>query len=84
MAAAGAWPKPTKINLIDGTWTRNLPKTLHTSYISTLTLLTYFSSALHKIILSLSYDPVSYTSGDYFSCLQVSLALYTPSLRGES
>ena len=60
------------------------PKTQHTSYVYTLTLLKYFSSALHNIILSLSNDPISYTSGDYFSYLQVSLSLYTLNLRDES
>ena len=40
---------------------RNLPKTQHTSYTHTLTLLKYFSSASHNIILSLSYDLISYT-----------------------
>ena len=61
MPAAGARPKATKIYLIDCTWSRNLPKTQHTSYTHTLTLLKYFSSASHNIILSLSYDLVSYT-----------------------
>ena len=69
MAAACARPKATKINLINSVWSRNLPKTQHTSYVYTLTLLKYFSSALHNIILSLSNDPISYTSGDYFSYL---------------
>ena len=61
MPAAGATPKATKIFLIDCAWSRNLPKTQHTSYTHTLTLLKYFSSASHNIILSLSYDLVSYT-----------------------
>ena len=61
MPAAGARPKATKIYLIDCAWSRNLPKTQHTSYTHTLTLLKYFSSASHNIILSLSYDLVSYT-----------------------
>ena len=61
MPAAGARPKATKIFLIDCAWSRNLPKTQHTSYTHTLTLLKYFSSASHNIILSLSYDLVSYT-----------------------
>ena len=60
MPAAGARPKATKIYLIDCAWSRNLPKTQHTSYTHTLTLLKYFSSASHNIILSLSYDLVSY------------------------
>ena len=84
MAAAGARPKATKINLINSVWSRNLPKTQHTSYVYTLTLLKYFSSVLHNIILSLSNDPISYTSGDYFSYLQVCLSLYTLNLRDES
>ena len=61
MPSAGARPKATKIYLIDCAWSRNLPKTQHTSYTHTLTLLKYFSSASHNIILSLSYDLVSYT-----------------------
>ena len=61
MPAAGARPKATKIYLIDCAWSRNLPKTQHTSYTHTLTLLKYFSSASHNIILSLSYDLISYT-----------------------
>ena len=61
MPAAGARPKATKIYLIDCAWSRNLPKTQHTSYTHTLTLLKYFSSASHNIILSLSYDLVSCT-----------------------
>ena len=65
MLSAGARPKATKINLIDCTWSRNLPKTQHTSYTYTLTLLTYFSSASHNIILSLSYDLISYTLRQY-------------------
>ena len=47
MPAAGARPKATKIYLIDCAWSRNLPKTQHTSYTHTLTLLKYFSSASH-------------------------------------
>ena len=47
MPAAGARPKATKIYLIDNAWSRNLPKTQHTSCTKTLTLLKYFSSALH-------------------------------------
>ena len=65
MPAAGARPKATKIYLIDCTWSRNLPKTQHTSYTYTLTLLTYFSSASHNSILSLSYDLISYTLCHY-------------------
>ena len=61
MPAAGARPKATKIYLIDCAWSINLPKTQHTSYTNTLTLLKYFSSASHDIILSLSYDLISYT-----------------------
>ena len=66
MPAAGARPKATKIYLIDCTWSRNLPKTQHTSYTYTLTLVKYFSSASHNIILSLSYDLISYTLCNYF------------------
>ena len=66
MPAAGARPKATKIYLIDCAWSRNLPKTQHTSYTHTLTLLKYFSSASHNIILSLSYDLISYTLCNYF------------------
>ena len=54
--------KATKIYLINCAWSRNLPKTQHTSYTHTLTILKYFSSASHNIILSLSYDLISYTS----------------------
>ena len=61
MPAAGARPKATKIYLIDCAWSRNLQNTQHTLYTHTLTLLKYFSSASHNIILSLSYDLVSYT-----------------------
>ena len=61
MPAAGARPKATKIYLIDCAWSRNLPKTQHTLYTHTLTLLKYFSSASHDIILSLPYDLISYT-----------------------
>ena len=61
MPTAGARPKATKIYLIDCAWSRNLPKTQHTSYTNTLTLLKYFSSASYDIILSLSYDWISYT-----------------------
>ena len=61
MSAAGARPKATKIYLVDCTWSRNIPKTQHTSCTHTLTLLKYFSSASHNIILSLSYDLISYT-----------------------
>ena len=61
MPTAGARPKATKIYLTDCAWSRNLPKTQHTSYTHTLTLLKYFSSASHNIILSLSYDLISYT-----------------------
>ena len=61
MPTAGARPKATKIYLTDCAWSRNLPKTQHTSYTHTLTLQKYFSSASHDIILSLSYDLISYT-----------------------
>ena len=61
MPAAGARPKATKIYLINCAWSRNLPKTQHTSYTHTLTILKYFSSASHNIILSLSYDLINYT-----------------------
>ena len=61
MPAAGARQKATKIYLINCAWSRNLPKTQHTSYTHTLTILKYFSSASHNIILSLSYDLISYT-----------------------
>ena len=47
MPAAGARSKATKIYLIDCAWSRNLPKTQHTSYTKTLTLLKYFSGASH-------------------------------------
>ena len=54
--------KSNKNILLDCAWSRNLPKTQHTSYTHTLTLLKYFSSASHNIILSLSYNLISYTS----------------------
>ena len=53
--------KSNQIYLIDCAWSRNLSKTQHTSYTNTLTLLKYFSSTSHDIILSLSYDLISYT-----------------------
>lgn len=39
---------------------------------------------LFFFLTSVSHDPISNTLCDYFSCLQVSLALYTLNMRGES
>ena len=75
MPAAGARPKATKIYLIDCAWSRNLPKTQHTSYTHTLTLLKYFSSAshdshFHTIWLVILYFYYFYIFFYYFTFFQ--------------
>ena len=51
MPAAGARPKATKIYLIDCAWSRNLPKTQHTSY-THFNITKNTSRALHRTLFS--------------------------------
>ena len=51
----------------------------------TNSLISYsLSNCFFFFLTSVSHDPSSNTLCDYFSCLQVSLALYTLNMRGES